>query len=194
MIIEHVINKILQLDPELIKIMSPLQHKIISVHCQQFPTVTLYALFDLDNISILVNRADLIVDTQISGELTSFLKLLQKDQQVPLSSLDIKVYGDLNAAQNLEIFLKSLNLDWQEYLAKKTNDQISEVSSRILSKSVALLRVQAQSMTMMLADYLNHESNLIANLSSLEEFYTAVDNLRLAVDRFKAKMDHYANH
>jgi ubiquinone biosynthesis protein UbiJ len=193
LIIEQVINRILQMDPDLIKIMSPLQHKVISIHCLQFPQITLYIRFDIDHLSILINRADLNVDTEISGELASFAKFLHKEQDVPLSSMGIKVYGDLATAQNLEIFLKKLDIDWQEHLAQITNDQFSEATAQILHKSIKTLKHQANSLTTMLGDYLNYETDFIANKMMLAEFYEAVDNLRDAVDRLASRMDHYAN-
>lgn len=193
MIIEYAINKILQMDPELIKIMQPLQHKIVSIKCTQFPKITLYGLFDIDHLNILINRHDLQADTEISGDFSSFMQLLSAKEQIPLSSLGIKIYGDLATAQNLEIFIKKLDLDWQEYLAQITNDQFSEATSKILTKSIKIARQQANSLTMMMSDYLLYEKELIASSAMLEEFYVAIDKLRNAVDRLQARMEHYAN-
>jgi len=181
------------MDPELTTIMAPLQHKIFCIKCSEFPRFVTYILFDSDHLSILINRHDLAIDTEISGSLTNFFKLLKKDQHIPLSSLDIKVYGDVAAAQNLEIFIKKLNIDWQEHLAQLTNDEFSEATSRILTSSVNLVRQQASSVMQMLSEYLNHESELIATKDLLEEFYGAIDDLRQAVDRLAAKVDYYAS-
>lgn len=181
------------MDPDLIKIMQPLQHKIISVTCTQFPQMVLYARFDVDHLSLLINRHDLTTDTTISGDLTSFIQLLTTSETLPLSSLGIKVYGDVATAQNLEIFLKKLDIDWQEYLATLTTDQFSEATARILTKSLQLAREQATSLTMMLSEYITYEKEMIASKAMLEEFYSSIDNLRTAVDRLSARMDYYAN-
>jgi ubiquinone biosynthesis protein UbiJ len=193
LIIGHLINKILQMDPNLVTIMQPLQHKVISIVCSDYPTKKVFCLFDSDNISLILNRDNLKADTHIEGSLASFLQLAQQSEKVPLSSLNIKVYGDLSAAQDLERFVKHLDLDWEEQLAQLTNDHLGELASRSIKKSLKIIKAQASSMTMMLGEYLNYDSNLIANKMMLEQFYQDVDNLRNAVDRLHARIENYAN-
>lgn len=100
----------------------------------------------------------------------------------------LAIEGDLDTGRRLRRWLESLDLDWEEWLARAVGDIPAHQAGNLARGLGSWLREAAGSVEASLGEYLREESGLFPPREEVEEFVEAVDALREAVDRLEARI------
>ncbi len=186
--IEYLINRLINLDPYLSEYLRPLEHKTISIACNEFSDKILYCVFDLNHIQLATSYAG-EVNLAITGPLSGLLTLAIQKQKADMRSCKIIFSGDALMAQNLQNFLFKLEIDWEDLLAKYSGDVIAHQAVIICKQINNYKQYVGTSLEGMVTEYLQEESNLLPTAFEVNNFICSVDELRLATDRLQAHIN-----
>jgi ubiquinone biosynthesis protein UbiJ len=98
------------------------------------------------------------------------------------------IEGDLDTGRRLYAWLRELDLDWEEWLARAVGDIPAHQAGNLARGAAGWLREAGASLEASLGEYLREESGLLPPRDEVERFVDEVDGLREAVDRLEARI------
>ncbi len=101
---------------------------------------------------------------------------------------ELIVEGDLETGRRLYGWLRELDIDWEEWLARVTGDIPAHQVGNLFRGTTGWLRSAGASLETSLAEYLREESGLFPAREEVERFVEEVDALREAVDRLEVRI------
>ncbi len=100
----------------------------------------------------------------------------------------IEIAGDVEVAQQLQQILARLDPDWEEALSRRVGD----TAARKLRRGAVALRDFArearESLGASVSEYLRYERRVLVDRPESEAFVSAVDDLRDATERLRARL------
>lgn len=185
--LQVIINKYLSLDPDIEILLAPLQDKVISITCNDFPKHNIHGTFSTKNL-LLTSSTPEHVDLSISSSLNGFVKLaLFNDRS------NIQISGSIGLAESLQNLFTNLNIDWEEELSKYSGDVIAHQAMRHFKQLRSYANNSCQDLQEMISDYLQEESGILPTNYEVQQFMQEVDELRFTVDRLDARITAYEN-
>ena len=137
----------------------------------------------------LRRRHDGPVAVKVSGRVSDFIAYARASRRGDsLSAGRIEIAGDLAVAQQVQALLADLQIDWEELLSRAIGDVPAHQIGRAARAVFALGRDALAKLERDAAEYLNHESQLLASREQLEQFGRAVFVLADDVDRLEARL------
>lgn len=137
----------------------------------------------------LRRRYDGPVAVKVSGRVADFIAYARASRRGDsLGAGRIEIAGDLAVAQQVQALLADLQIDWEELLSRVIGDVPAHQIGRAARAVFALGRDTLAKLERDAAEYLNHESQLLAGRVQLEKFGRAVFVLADDVDRFEARL------
>ena len=137
----------------------------------------------------LRRRHDGPVAVKVSGRIADFVAYARASRRGDsLGAGRIEIAGDLAVAQQVQALLAELKIDWEELLARAIGDVPAHQVGRATRAVFALGREALAKLERDTADYLNHESQLLARREDLDQFGRAVFVLADDVDRLEARL------
>jgi ubiquinone biosynthesis protein UbiJ len=106
----------------------------------------------------------------------------------PKALQGINFSGDLETAKNLQELSQSIAIDWEEELAKLTNDVIASQIGAAIKKAISTSKTAGSNLTEMLSEYLHFEAQLVPQPEAVAALVRDIDNLRDDVARIGAKL------
>ncbi len=103
-------------------------------------------------------------------------------------SPDLVIEGDLDTARRLYAWLRQLDIDWEEALARVVGDLPAHQVGNLVRGLTGWVRAAGESLEASLSEYLREESGLFPPRDEVDAFVEAVDELREAVDRLEARI------
>jgi ubiquinone biosynthesis protein UbiJ len=189
---ELALNQLLVLDAATPARLSKLRGRTLAVHISQ-PTLTLYVSITGNGLHLSSIFEDQ-PDASVHGPLTGLLKLLaQGASTTNLYSSKVEIQGDTGFVQALQALLLDVDVDWEFQLGKFIGDIPTHVFSTGLKQSSDFIRSTGFRIKQNLQDYLAQETSFFPKAHELENFYAAVTELTLRVDRLRAKVENYKN-
>lgn len=171
--IDYLINR--HLDPA---VLDELRGTNIAINCTDLGKTWYVALEE--KLFILDSAPDCI-DVTVSSTVAGFLSyVLRQDRS------ELQVSGDFAVAEALEKTFGNLQIDWEEELSKHVGDVVAHQAMRFLKQLPNI------NLDQMIAEYLQHESQILPGKYAVREFMDAVDTLREDVDRLEARCKTYA--
>ncbi len=137
----------------------------------------------------LKRRHEGAVAVKVSGRLADFLAYARASRRGDsLGAGRIEIAGDLAIAQQVQALLAELSIDWEELLSRTIGDvpahQVGRAARAVFAFGFsALAKLERDA-----ADYLKHESRLVASRQELEQFGRAVFTLADDVERLEARI------
>ncbi|MAZ78081.1 MAG: hypothetical protein CMF39_05330 [Legionellaceae bacterium] len=125
----------------------------------------------------------------ISGSTTAFIKMATKKHGSSLPK-EMEVMGSAHLAQQLQQFIATINIDWEEHLSRLTGDTFATQFTQFVKKSARLFKRQSREFGLNLKEYLEEESRLVVRQDEVEQFCQEVDELRHGVARLSARIQH----
>lgn len=186
--IEKLLNTYIKLDPFTFKKLTEISGKNVGISITGIPE-TIYIKITANGL-ILTTDIPLIADTHIFGAPFTLLRLLKQASSNELVAKgDIKIQGDLELAQQLQLLFKNMDIDWEEYLSHFTGDisahQIGLMAKQLSRRANQTLRVSSQNLT----EYIQEELRILPPQAEIADFISDVDELRSAVDRLAARVN-----
>lgn len=186
-IVEAACNGALALDPEVRARLGALDGKVIAVELQGLG-LRLFFFPSAQGVQVL-SQYDGEPDTVLRGGPLSLLRLgLSERPADELFAGGVELRGDTAAGQAFQDVLRSLNLDWEELLARVAGDDAAHQAGRVARAVGRQARHTGQTLEANLSEYLHEEAGLLVNRHEVDDFMDAVDTLRSDADRLEARL------
>jgi len=185
--IENAFNRLLSLEPAAAAQLAAMEGRII---CLQFEglNIRLYLFPDAQDVMIL-DDFDADADTTISGTPLALVRLgMASDSQAEMFAGDVSITGDLKLGRQFNRLLASLDLDWEELLAKVTGDMAAHTLGNISRSIFSWKKRNNDSMQMNIGEYLQEEIHYLPGQNETGAFMQDVDKLRDDVSRLEARL------
>ena len=188
--IDKAINAYLQLGDNVSSKLAKLDDKLVAIELRGLNT-NLYFIRDNDKLSVR-SFADETPDAIISATPLMLAQMaVQKNADKALFAGQMKITGDLVAAQTLQDILSGADIDWEEHLSSLVGDVMAHQVSRGLRGLFNWTDNSQSSLQADLSEFLLHEAKLLPDRQDLNNFLDDVDTLRSDIERFSVRLDRY---
>lgn len=184
--LEKTIKYFIDKDPNLKLRVQALSGKCVAITVLPLKLKT-YIIFENDSLRFASDYAQ-EPDTQVSGDIISFLRLLTEPHASSLPD-KIQLSGDVELAQQLNNLFSGLEIDWEGELARYTGDAIAYHTGNTVKQLFAFQKQFRQSIHTMLNNYLHEEVALFPPPEEINDFFHDIDQLSLDVERLQAKIN-----
>ena len=188
--LETLINKLLKLDSDNIKLMKSLKGNIACIEITNLK-ICVYIQFYENEIALKDTAIDDNISLKISGNSDKFLSLLFSNSQ-NVSFQGIEVSGSLDAAKNLHSLITGLEIDWEEQLSIFTGDIAAHQIGNFARSTKSKVAFAAKNMQEMLTEYILYEAHLVPTKEEVAEYINSVDCLRNDIERLEARINNLA--
>lgn len=191
---ESALNRLLELDPEFLDALEPLQNRILAVeftgiekkfHVQLgVEGVTL-----LEDKDLLAIRPDGEVDISFSGNPPAMLRMInamRRGAGAPVE--DVRVTGDLSLLESLKSAFQRLDIDLEELLSRYVGDVAAHEIGRVVGAVRDWSRNTRETLLLDVGEYLVEEARVSPSALELDDFAADVDRLRDDVERFEKRI------
>jgi ubiquinone biosynthesis protein UbiJ len=146
----------------------------------------------IDGRLILKTNPETPSDCEFSGDFFSFLRAITSKHPASLFQRgEMKMQGDLHAAERWFTFFRELNLDWeavlQPFLGEFASARAASLTNRILEEK----RLQFQDFFEDVKHYAEREKGWIPSVSEVRTFMDEVDELSLAEARLSERIQRF---
>ena len=194
--LENVLNKVCRLDPELDAKIQTLADKVIAIELTDWQLIYFFCFASLEDS--LANTQFITIQSEVSEKPnvkltgTSFAFFNMAAQERGGDALfkgEVIFEGEVSTAQAFQAFWTSLELDWEEELAKYTGDVIAHQVGSFARNAQAKFAQLWQTGKLNTSEYIKEELRLTPAPQEAEAFYDAVDELSSDVNRLAAKLE-----
>lgn len=189
--IEASLNALIARDPETLSRLQRQTGLVFELRLQH-PSLQLF-LTPTDEGLLLRSRFDGLVDSHI--DTTGFALLRAAQSGGSLDSLfdgDIVIEGDQEAGERFLRTLAHLDIDWADWLAQHIGPAAAGIIEQHAQKRTRQFREWRESRQIEQADYLVHDSRLLADALDVADFLDEVDGIRDRVDQLMRRIDKLA--
>jgi len=188
--IDKAINAYLQLDDGAPAKLAKLEDKLVAIELRGMNT-SLYFIQDQNKLCVR-SFADETPDAIISATPIALAQMaVQKNADKALFAGQMKITGDLEAAQLLQDILSGADIEWEEHLSGLVGDVMAHQLSRGARKLFNWGKASQSSIQADLSEYLLHEAKLLPDRQDIDQFLDEVDTLRSDIERFSVRLDRF---
>ena len=190
--IETTMNAWLKLDSEAMPQFESMQDKVIRLHITGLE-LNLYFFPDAKHIQVL-SRYEGEPDTTIHGSPIALMRLTASDNAgKTLLDSDARIEGDMGLGTRFSAILKSVNIDWEEFLSKAVGDIVAHQAGSMVKETRGWLEESEQAMRLNMGEYMSEEAELLVADSQVSHYLDEVDMLRADIDRMDARVNRLSN-
>ena len=196
--LETLINKVCRLDPELNTKLKPLSGKTIAIELTDW-RLTYYFFFEShsENSSQVVSiqsDANEKPNVKLSGSSFAFFDMAAQERGGDaLFKGEVIFEGEVSTAQAFQNFWLSLELDWEEELAKYTGDIVAHQIGSFARSAQSKFAQLWQTSKLNASEYVKEELVLTPAPEEVEQFYDSIDEVISDVNRLAAKVEQLRN-
>ena len=194
---ESLINQCISMDHKLSQELSKHNGTILEIEVS-VPSLNIFVFFYQSTVQLRFTTEDDTneddkrrsdnPDGKIRGSASALLGiLLRPDSDRPLVNRNVKISGDSEFIQEIQILFSGMEIDWQEPLSKLIGDIPTHSVDQLLNKLFSFTSDSARVVTDNIDEYLHEESRLVPPLNQIEMFDQDLDSLRLKLDRLDAR-------
>jgi len=184
---EKAVNQYLRLDPETITRIAELEGKVIQVELTDWSQA--FYILPLANGLQFLSEYHTDADTVIKGKLSALTRSgLASGSTKSVKQNNIEISGDLDTGEKMREIMQSIDIDWEEHLAKLIGDSGANTFMSIardlrsgFAESMGILRQKA-------SEYLHQEAQILPTSNEVEQFCQDVATTRDAVARAEARL------
>lgn len=186
---EALLNTVIAQDPAAAAKLIPLEGKTIRLECTA-PLAWEVFIQVLDNRLCIRSVFEPQPDAAISANASAFSRLLLSSRQTDaLFSPQISLSGDTHLIQTLHGILSALEIDWEEHFGKVCGDIPTYQLSKWLHGSKRWTQDVSAALLDDVEEYLHEEARILPGAAEVEHFNQRLDELKLAIDRIKARTE-----
>lgn len=186
--LNKIINAYLKLDPDSIQRMQKLRHKIIHVELKPL-SIKLELSFSDDAIHITNNEFVNTPDVSLSGTPLRLLHAMYSDDRQAVFTEDLEIEGDALIAQDLLTLFDHLAIDWTEHLSVLVGDVPAQYAQKFQNKISRVAKHTINTLTQNISEYIHEEKTWLPTREALKDFFTDVDETRMAADRLEVRIN-----
>lgn len=184
------INQAIQLDDQLPVRLKELNSKVIEILLS--PLNVGFFIEFRDGVIQLLAHHDAPADTVIQSSPMGLIRLsiLPASKARSLFNDSIRISGDTELGQRVKKIFDSIDIDWENHLARFTGDIAAYQIGRFVRKSLSFKQTIDESMRLNVTEYLQEELRLTPSVREINDFFQDVDDLSLDVERLHAHLNH----
>ena len=182
---EIILNRFLQLDPEMAGYLNQLSGKVVKI---ELNSLRYFWLFKSDAI-YLTRDYDGLVDLILRGSILDFMRLAFIKRNLALTAIPIQVSGDMEFAKEFKNLFSNLDIDWEEQLSHWVGDTVAYPTAQFLKALSRWAKQSVENLSQNITDYLQAEMNYLAGEEELQIFFSDVDNLRDDLARLEVRLE-----
>ena len=185
--IEKVINSVIQLDEEGYEKLITLDGKTVRILINDLDS-PVYLKFTRNGISLMSEYRDK-VDVTLRASIITYCSMLLSGQDKNVTTIgNMEITGDVGLAQQLQSIIKSLDIDWEEYISRWVGDYPAHKIGNVFRSAKKYFRDSKKLMGMNISEYLRYEKEMLPDQDEIEEFIAAVDTIRNDIDRLAQRI------
>ncbi len=182
-------NRLLGLDPEVLKHCNELQGSIIAIELTDLEK-TLYCHPGSWGLRLSLQQPDKEVDATIRGRLMGLVNLSIQQEKLSTSMQEhIEIIGNPSVAQKFQKILTELDINWEDALSKFTGDVMANRIGYGIRQSHQSVKQLVNSLVISGKDYLQEDSHQLPTMPEFEQFQQSVTDIRHDVDRLEARIN-----
>ena len=104
----------------------------------------------------------------------------------------LEIIGDVGLAQDFQALIKNVDLDWEEFLSHWLGDTLAHKMGKIFRGSVNFVRNTKHTLELDVSEYLRYEKELLPEKHEVEDYITAIDELRNDAERLNLRINKLA--
>lgn len=189
--IESALNAYLHMDLEAAAGMERIAGQVIGFEVTGL-NFTLFCLPAADSVQVLAEYEGepnaLIKGSPIAFTLIGFMG----DSRRIITQGSVEIDGDVELGKTFYELLQTVDIDWEETLARRIGDIPAHQIGRIARSVGAWAKRTREALRMDLTEYLQEEAQVLPTRLEIEAFMDDVDILRSDVDRLAARVDRLA--
>ena len=186
-VLESVINRYLQLDPDTGARMAALAGHCIGIDLQGMD-LQLFILPDAQGIQ-LRDHIDGEPDTVLHGTPLGMARLgLGNSTEKTLFSGAVSITGDVETGQAFKAVLDDMDIDWEEQLSMLTGDVIAHQLNNTARRAGKTFRHSQRTLEKDIGEYLQEELRVLPARIETENFSAAVTRISIDADRLAARI------
>jgi len=150
--------------------------------------------FDAVDSGLALSTSDASADATLTGTPLGLLSMLAGRQTGRLMASGVHISGNAEVATAFETLLRHASPDAEAELARIIGDHAAHVTATTARRAFAWSRQAFSSLARQTQEYLTEESRDLVPRAELEQFLTAVDQLREDADRIAARLARASTH
>lgn len=178
-------NRLLAMDEDTAARLADLEGRTVAFHLEG-PEVWLYLTPDGSGLRV---SAEGEAETTLRGTPGALFASAVSDPEQRAAGR-IHIEGDAHLGQAFERLARRLKPDWEEPLAQAFGDIVGPRLARALRGGFAWSRDAGVSVAEQFSEYLREESRHLVSRGEMDTFLAEVDELRDAVERLQARIEH----
>lgn len=183
-------NKLLGLDPAVIKSCAELEGHIIAIELSDLDK-TVYFHPGSGGMRLSLHKPPKEVDATIRGHVLGLMSLAKQQDKVSTSIQErIEISGNTRVAQKFQKILTEIDIDWEEQLSKITGDILAYRIEQGLRKTHTMVMDNLNSFALSGREYLQEETHHLPTQPEFIQFKNAVSAIRDDVERIEALINH----
>lgn len=185
--IQSVARKVIALDPEAANGLSSFDDKVIKIEIEDFG---LCYFFSFEGGTLTVSNDDSRpVSAAINGNLAAFMAAAANEHSVDsIFKGELHFSGEIGTAKRFQEFAQSLEIDWQEPIARALGDPIGHTLTTGLQAFGGWLLNTGRSTRQDISEYLQEEIKVTPPAAEQQLFFEQVDQTRSKTDRLTARI------
>lgn len=189
--VEAGLNRVLALDASALPRLAGLAGRVIAVDCSA-PALRLYLLPGADGLRLAAHW-EAPADCTLRAPAGRLLQLAaSRDKSAVLHAADVELDGNSACLLDLAAILQDLELDWEGALADWLGPLGAVAVARPLRSAGAWGSDSLASLRLSLADWLAEEARPLVGRREAEAQFTALDEIKLVLDRLEARCERLA--
>ncbi len=186
--LEQALNQVLELDPQATQRLAKFHGSVIGFEIMGLGLRFCCVPDHRGRLQVL-SGSELSPDCLMRGTPLDLANtLLQERKEDALFSGRIEIRGDTDLAHRFSEVLNTLNIDWEEQLAKLVGDVAAHETGKAARSAERWLGRTAKISEQNLQEYLQEEARLVPTRYEVDEWQDEVDRLRDDVERMAARV------
>jgi len=197
--LQRLIRKVLSLDVEAAEKLQPFDGKTVLIDVTDLK-LQYYFIFTDGQVDVRSetpladDEVQMEPSVSISGKLASFVTAgAAEHSSDALFEGDLHFSGEVSTAKRFQQLARSLNIDWQEPLAKLVGDPIAHTINTGIKHFADWFSRAATSASQDFSEYIQEEARITPSDSEQQPFFEQVDQLRSRSDRLIARVEQLRN-
>lgn len=190
MAVEAACRQVLKLDPDTSHAFESLSGKILALEFSDLG----FNLYFLPGEPLQVySYHEGPVDTVLRGSSVSLVAMgLRQRGSDSLFSGDVQIHGDTQLGENFQRLIKSMDIDWEEHLARISGDLIAHKVGNLVRDMIQWGQDTVNTLQRDAVEYVQEEVRLVPAPGEVDDYISDIDTLRGDVDRFAVKVQRLA--
>lgn len=196
--LQGVVNRLLDLDPELAEGVAELEGSVLEVHVHGFEWRFQMHVSSggVEVVPVDEREHGVVVapDLTISGPPVTLLRLLGSLESVDgVLPPDVSISGDLHLVEKLARLAKRADIDWEEPVSRILGDPFAHEIGRGVRAALSWTRMVSETVAIDVGEFLREERRLSPTGIEVDDFSAEVDMVRDDVERLAVRIGRLAD-